>query len=131
MHDEHDKTTPSGGAPDPARAAVEEGAAGREPSKESGRDFTEEFKVAGEAVVAKVKELVREGNVRRIIIKNEEGRVLMEFPLTVGVIGTLLLPQFAALGAIAGLIANLTIAVERRTAPGDAPVVDADDAPSS
>ncbi|UCH24517.1 MAG: DUF4342 domain-containing protein [Trueperaceae bacterium] len=76
---------------------------------------TEEFKVSGEAVVAKVKELVREGNVRRITIKNEEGKTLIEIPLTIGVIGTVLLPVWAAIGAIAALVANLTIAVERRT----------------
>lgn len=74
----------------------------------------EEFRVSGEAVLAKVKELVREGNVRRITIKNEEGRTLIEIPLTVGVIGTVLLPVWAAIGAIAALAANLTLAVERR-----------------
>jgi hypothetical protein len=79
-----------------------------------GDSFTEEFKVSGEAVVAKIKELVREGNVRRIIIKNEEGSTLIEIPLTIGVIGTVLLPVWAAIGAIAALAANLTIAVERR-----------------
>jgi hypothetical protein len=61
-----------------------------------------------------VKELVREGNVRRITIKNEEGRTLIEIPLTIGVIGTVLLPVWAAIGAIAALAANLTLAVERR-----------------
>ena len=81
-----------------------------------GDSFTEEFKVSGEAVVAKIKELVREGNVRRIIIKNEEGSTLIEIPLTIGVIGTVLLPVWAAIGAIAALAANLTIAVERRGA---------------
>lgn len=77
------------------------------------RTFTEEFKVSGEQVLTKVKELVREGNVRRITIKNEEGRALVEFPLTVGVIGGALLPVWAAVGAIAALAANLTIAVEK------------------
>ncbi|HKI58692.1 MAG TPA: DUF4342 domain-containing protein [Trueperaceae bacterium] len=81
------------------------------------RNFTEEFKVSGEAVLSKVKELVREGNVRRIIIKNEGGSTLIEVPLTIGVIGTVLLPVWAAIGAIAALVANLTIAVERRGAP--------------
>ena len=82
------------------------------------RVITEEFKVSGEAVVAKVKELVREGNIRRLIIKNEEGKVLIEIPLTIGVIGTLLLPVWAALGAIAALVANLTITVERPAGAG-------------
>ncbi len=84
----------------------------------SARDYTEEFKVSGEAVVAKIKELVREGNVRRITIKNEEGHTLIEIPLTIGVIGTVLLPVWAAIGAIAALVANLTIAVERRGQDG-------------
>ena len=75
---------------------------------------TSEFTINGEEVVAKVKELVREGNIRRIIIKNEEGKVLIEIPLTIGVIGTILLPVWAAIGAIAALVANLTITVERR-----------------
>ncbi|QRN80117.1 MAG: DUF4342 domain-containing protein [Nocardiopsis sp. BM-2018] len=88
------------------------------------KDHVEEFRVSGEAVLAKVKELVREGNVRRITIKNEEGRTLIEIPLTIGVIGTVLLPVWAAIGAIAALAANLTLAVERRApqepAPADA-----------
>jgi hypothetical protein len=80
----------------------------------------EEFRVSGEAVLSKVKELVREGNVRRITIKNEEGRTLIEIPLTIGVIGTVLLPVWAAIGAIAALAANLTLAVERRADPAAA-----------
>ena len=76
---------------------------------------TEEFHVSGEAVVSKIKELVREGNIRRITIKNDEGRTLIEIPLTIGLIGTVLLPVWAAIGAIAALVANLTIAVERRS----------------
>jgi hypothetical protein len=82
---------------------------------------TEEFRVSGEAVLAKIKELVREGNVRRITIKNEEGRTLIEIPLTIGVIGTVLLPVWAAIGAIAALAANLTLAVERRPTATPAP----------
>jgi len=83
----------------------------------------EEFRISGEAVLAKIKELVREGNVRRIAIKNEEGRTLIEIPLTVGVIGTVLLPVWAAIGSIAALVANLTIAVERNapSAPPESP----------
>jgi len=77
------------------------------------RQYTEEFRVSGERVLAKVKELVHEGNVRRITIKNDEGRTLIEIPLTLGVIGTVLLPVWAAIGAIAALAANLTIAVDR------------------
>ena len=82
-------------------------------SSKDGRTFTEEFQVSGERVVAKVKELVREGNVRRITLKNEEGKTLIEIPLTLGVIGTVLLPVWAGIGAIAALVANLTISVEK------------------
>jgi hypothetical protein len=82
----------------------------------------EEFRISGEAVLAKIKELVREGNVRRIVIKNDDGRTLIEIPLTVGVIGTVLLPVWAAIGSIAALVANLTIAVERDTAGPSAEV---------
>ncbi len=74
---------------------------------------TEELKVSGEGLVAKVKELVHEGNIRRITIKNEEGRVLIEFPLTLGVVGAVLVPTLAAIGAIAALVTNCTIVVER------------------
>ena len=77
------------------------------------RTFTEEFRVSGGRVVEKVKELVREGNVRRITLKNDEGKTLIEIPLTIGVIGTLLLPVWAGIGAIAALVVNLTIAVEK------------------
>jgi hypothetical protein len=73
----------------------------------------EEFQVSGEALVSKIKELLHEGNIRRIILKNEEGKVLIEIPLTIGVVGMLLLPVWAAIGAIAALAANLTIVVER------------------
>ncbi len=74
----------------------------------------EEFKVSGEDVVKKVKELIKEGNIRRIIIKNEEDKVLVEFPLTVGVVGVALLPMWAAIGAIAALVTKCTIVVEKR-----------------
>lgn len=74
----------------------------------------EEFKVSGDDVVKKVKELVRAGNIRRIIIKNEEGRTLIEIPLTIGVVGALLLPVLAAIGAIAAIVTNCTIVVEKR-----------------
>jgi hypothetical protein len=74
----------------------------------------EEFKVSGEDVLKKVKELVRAGNVRRIIIKNEEDKTLIEFPLTIGVVGAALLPVWAAIGAVAALMTNCTIVVEKR-----------------
>lgn len=78
------------------------------------KTIKEEFKVSGVEVVKKIKELVKEGNIRRIIIKNEEGKTLIEIPLTVGVIGIALLPIWAAIGAIAALVNNCTIVVERR-----------------
>ena len=74
---------------------------------------TEEHQVSGEGLVARVKELVREGNVRRIIIKNEEGRSIMEIPLTLGVVGAVMMPVFVALGAIAALAAHYTVVVEK------------------
>ena len=74
---------------------------------------TEEFRITGEELLAKVRELVREGNVRRITIKNEEGSVIAEFPLAIGVIGAVLLPMWAAIGAIAALATRCSIVVER------------------
>ncbi|MFV1987479.1 MAG: DUF4342 domain-containing protein [Gemmatimonadota bacterium] len=75
---------------------------------------TEEHKVKGDNLVAKVKELIREGNIRRITIRNDDGKELVEIPLTIGVVGTLLLPAWAAIGAIAALVTNCSIVVERR-----------------
>ena len=74
---------------------------------------TEEFQVKGEEIVAKIKELIREGNIRRVIIKNEDGRTLIDIPLTIGVVGVLVAPQLAALGAIAALLTHGTIVVEK------------------
>jgi hypothetical protein len=78
----------------------------------------EEFKISGDALVAKVKQLIHQGNIRRIIIKNEDGRTLIEVPLTVGVvggvIGAALFPVIAALGVIGALVTHLTIVVERK-----------------
>ncbi len=74
---------------------------------------TEEFQVNGEALVAKIKELVHAGNIRRITIKDDGGRTLIEIPLTLGVIGAVLLPVWAAIGALAALAANYRIVVEK------------------
>ena len=74
---------------------------------------TEEYKVDGDYLVHKVKELVHEGNIRRITIKNEEGKRLIEIPLTIGAVGVVLLPVWAALGAVAALVADCTIVVEK------------------
>ena len=84
-----------------------------------GTQRTQEFTLSGDEVVAKVKELIAEGNVRRVIIKNEEGRTLLEVPLTLGVIGAALLPVFAAIGAAAALATRCTIVVERQVAETD------------
>jgi CBS domain-containing protein len=74
---------------------------------------TEEYHIDGDELLHKVKELVHEGNIRRIIIKNEEGERLIEVPLTLGVVGIVLLPVWAAIGAIAALVADCTIVVEK------------------
>lgn len=72
----------------------------------------EEFKVNGEDLVDKIKELVHEGNIRRILIKDKDDRILLDIPLTFGVLGVLVAPQLAALGALAALVGNATIVVE-------------------
>jgi hypothetical protein len=71
------------------------------------------YQIKGDDLVAKVKEVVHEGNIRRITIKNEEGKTLIEFPLTLGVLGALLLPTLAAIGAVAALATNCTLEVEK------------------
>jgi hypothetical protein len=75
---------------------------------------TEEFTVTSDDLIEKVTQLLHEGNVTRIIIKDEKGKVMLEIPATVGVIGVLLAPWLAALGAIAALATNCRIVVERR-----------------
>jgi hypothetical protein len=74
---------------------------------------TEEFRVDGEELLAKIKKLVHEGNIRRIIIKSKEGAVVMEIPMTIGVVGILLAPTLAAVGAIAALLTEATVVVEK------------------
>lgn len=75
---------------------------------------TNEFKVKGSELLKKVEELIKEGSIRRIIIKNDEGKTYIEIPLTIGVIGAVIAPILAAVGAIAALAANFTIEVVRR-----------------
>jgi Flp pilus assembly pilin Flp len=82
------------------------------PTADGGRR-TQEFTLNGDEVVAKVKELIAEGNIRRLIIKNEDGRTMLEVPLTLGLIGAALLPVLAAIGAAAALATRCTIVVER------------------
>jgi hypothetical protein len=74
---------------------------------------TEEFKLDGGMVLDKIKELIRQGNIRRIILKNEEGKTLIEIPLTVGVVGVALLPVLAAVGALAAVATRMTVVVEK------------------
>jgi hypothetical protein len=74
---------------------------------------TEEFKVNGEELLAKIKQLMHESNIRRIVIKNKDGGTFMEIPLTVGVVGVLLAPTLAAVGAIAALVSEATVVVEK------------------
>jgi Domain of unknown function (DUF4342) len=73
----------------------------------------EEFRVTGGEILDKIKEILHEGNVRRIILKDEKGRTFLEIPLTVGVVGALVAPVLAAVGAVAALASNLTIVVEK------------------
>lgn len=73
----------------------------------------EEFKVAGGNLKAKLNELIREGNIRRIVIRNPQGRTLLDLPLAAGVAGAVLLPFWAAVGTLAALATDYTIAVER------------------
>jgi len=74
---------------------------------------TEEFKVNGEDLLKKVKAIIAEGNVRRITVKNKDGKSIVELPLTIGVVGAALAPLLAAVGAVAALVTECTIVVER------------------
>lgn len=77
---------------------------------------TEEFRVNGEELLAKIKQLVHEGNIRRIVIKNKDGGTVMEIPMTLGVVGAVLVPTLAAVGAIAALLSEATVVVEKTDA---------------
>lgn len=76
---------------------------------------TEEFKVSGNDIMKKIKELIKEGNIRKITIKDKDGKSIAEFPLTIGVVGTVILPVVAAIGTIIALVAECTISVVRET----------------
>jgi hypothetical protein len=78
---------------------------------------SEEFAFSGDSLLARIKEIIHAGNVRRVVIKNEDGRVLVDIPLTLGVVGTLLAPQLAAIGAIAALVLRGTIVIEKEATP--------------
>lgn len=79
----------------------------------------EEFDVRGDDLLGRVKELIAEGNVRRVTIKNSEGKTLLEIPLTIGVVGALIAPVAAAIGAVAALVTECTIAVTREDQHGE------------
>jgi len=85
----------------------------KDEEKKEKKKPTEEFKLSGSEVLDKIKELIHEGNIRRIILKNDEGKTLIEIPLTLGLVGVALMPVLAAVGAIAALVAKMTIVVEK------------------
>jgi hypothetical protein len=81
--------------------------------KKEGKTRYEEFRLNGGEILNKVKEIIHEGNVRRIILKDENGKTFLEIPLTVGVVGAIVAPILAAVGTVAALVSNLTIVVEK------------------
>ena len=84
-------------------------------AEEGGKD---QFRVRGEDLLKKVKEVIREGNIRRIIIKDEQGKTYLEIPLTFGVVGVVLAPVWAAIGALAAMAGNFTIQIVKRDEKG-------------
>lgn len=87
----------------------------------------EEHRVTGDRVIGKIKELIHEGNVRHVVIKNEDGRTLIELPVTVGVAGALLAPVWAAIGAMAAILTSCSIEVEREVEEGAEGETEAED----
>lgn len=83
------------------------------PNKKPGKK-EESFRVKGEELLGKVKNLIKEGNIRKITIKDKDGKTIMVFPLTLGVVGAVIAPVLAAVGAIAALVTECTISVERK-----------------
>jgi hypothetical protein len=81
--------------------------------KEDAKVVVQEIKVAAEDVLKTVKEAVREGNVRRITVKDKEGKVVATFPLAVGVIGVVLAPVLAAIGALSAILTDCTLSIEK------------------
>jgi hypothetical protein len=77
-------------------------------------NLVNEFKVKGEELLKKIRDLVHEGNVRKIIIKDDKGNPYLEFPLTLGVVGAVLAPVWAAIGALAAMASNFTVEVIKR-----------------
>ena len=81
------------------------------------QNFVEEIQVLGRDLVDKVKSLIHEGNVQRIIVKDEHGNTFVEIPVTLAAIGAILAPLLAAVGAISALVAKFTIVVVRSEPP--------------
>ncbi len=79
--------------------------------------FYEEIKIQSHDLVGKVKELIHEGNVRRVIIKDDKGNTFMEVPLAIAALGAIAAPVLAAIGAVAALVANFTLVIEREKPP--------------
>ncbi len=83
-------------------------------------DQVEEFEVKGDDLLGRIRELIAEGNVRKVTIKNADGRTMLEIPLTIGVVGALIAPVAAAIGAVAALVTECTITVTRKDEDADA-----------
>ena len=83
--------------------------------KSTGKSVVEEFEVKSEELVQKTKEIIKEGNVTKIIVENEEGSTLLEIPVTAGIVGLILAPWLAALGTIAAIATKCKIKVEKRS----------------
>lgn len=92
-----------------------------QPPTSGGKGPYEEVKVTGENLLRTIRELIHEGNYRRIIIRNEQGHTLLEIPLTIGLVGALLMPVWAAIGAMAAMASGFTIIIERPRTPDDGP----------
>jgi hypothetical protein len=80
----------------------------------------EETQVGGRELLSKVKQIIHEGNVRRIVVTNDDGRTIIEFPVTVGVVGALVVPPLAAVAMVAAVVTSCTIHVERKADADDA-----------
>ena len=94
-----------------AEGAADAAGADQSTENDSGR---ERYRVAGDKVVEKLKELLHEGNVRHIVIKNDDGKTLIEIPVSIGVAGALLIPVWAGVGAVAAVVTKCTIEIERQ-----------------
>jgi hypothetical protein len=93
------------------------------------RTWREKIEGTTEQILAQIRRLIDEGNIRRVVVK-QQGRVIAEFPLTVGVVGTVIAPVAAAIGALTAVLADCTIEVEKAAPPAEAPSTPATDAPA-